>query len=251
VWLLALRLTPEDGTPGGPPYAQVAFAALLLCPAAVGAIGARGHSGPVLVAAGIFCALLSVIAFSGVTLVFLVPAAVFLTTAGDADRFARVRVENRRVLAVALAAVLVALAAAFAGFGIVGLLAGVLLVPIVGLATRQRRGSGHRRPEMVAATLVVALALGAGANLFGSTEEICWVEHATTGGPRYETIPPADGPQSIGEPGTDVVATGCDSGVPTIWAAAVSLAMLVSALALAQVATLLGPPSSEARRHSP
>ncbi len=60
----------------------IALFSLFSVPAAVAVIGARCHARPLLVTAGIMCLFQSYIAFSGVTLGFLVPAIALLWAAG-------------------------------------------------------------------------------------------------------------------------------------------------------------------------
>ena len=61
------------------------LALLLMLPAAIAAIGAWRRSGPLLIAAGVLCLAQSFIAFSGVTLPFLVPAILLLVLGGRAS----------------------------------------------------------------------------------------------------------------------------------------------------------------------
>src|SRR6185436_12118629 len=58
--------------------APVRLAVLFLLPAAVAAIGATRRSRPILVAAGALCLAQSFVAFSGVTIPFVVPAFLLL-----------------------------------------------------------------------------------------------------------------------------------------------------------------------------
>ncbi len=69
----------------GPPEVvprPVVLALLLMLPAAVAAIGAWRRSGPLLLAAGVLCLAQAFIAFSGVTLPFVVPAILLLALGG-------------------------------------------------------------------------------------------------------------------------------------------------------------------------
>ena len=65
--------------------APVRLAALFLLPAAVAAIGAMRRSRPILVAAGALCLAQSFVAFSGVTIPFVVPAFVLLALGVRSD----------------------------------------------------------------------------------------------------------------------------------------------------------------------
>ena len=65
--------------------APVRLAVLFLLPAAVAAIGAMRRSRPILVAAGVLCLAQSFVAFSGVTIPFVVPAFVLLALGVRSD----------------------------------------------------------------------------------------------------------------------------------------------------------------------
>jgi len=65
--------------------APVCLAVLFLLPAAVAAIGARRRSLPILVAAGALCLAQSFVAFSGVTIPFVVPAFLLLALGVRSD----------------------------------------------------------------------------------------------------------------------------------------------------------------------
>jgi hypothetical protein len=72
----------------GPPEivpAPIRLAALLLLPAVIAAIGALRRSRPLLCAAGVLCLGQSFVAFSGVTIPFVVPALVLLALGMRAD----------------------------------------------------------------------------------------------------------------------------------------------------------------------
>jgi len=70
-------LSPPEVVP-----APLTLAALLSLPAGIAAIGAWRRSGPILAAAGVLCLVQSVIAFSGVTIPFVVPGILLLGVAG-------------------------------------------------------------------------------------------------------------------------------------------------------------------------
>ena len=74
------ELRPPETVP-----APVRLALLFLLPAAVAAIGAMRRSRPILVAAGVLCLAQSFVAFSGVTIPFLVPAFVLLALGVRSD----------------------------------------------------------------------------------------------------------------------------------------------------------------------
>ena len=65
--------------------APIRLALLFLLPAAIGAIGAIRRSRPILVAAGVLCLAQSFVAFSGVSIPFVVPAIVLLALGVRSD----------------------------------------------------------------------------------------------------------------------------------------------------------------------
>jgi len=72
----------------GPPEIvprPVVLALLLMLPGAIAAIGAWRRSGPLLIAAGVLCLAQAFIAFSGVTLPFVIPAILLLVLGGRAS----------------------------------------------------------------------------------------------------------------------------------------------------------------------
>jgi hypothetical protein len=73
----ATDMGPPDVVPR-----PVILALLLMVPAAVAAIGAWRRSGPILVAAGLLCLAQAFIAFSGVTIPFVIPAILLLWLGG-------------------------------------------------------------------------------------------------------------------------------------------------------------------------
>jgi len=85
--LMLAIVAAANRSPGAPqevPYAPV-LGLMLAAPAGIGVLGAMSGRRVLLVAAGVACLAQSAIAFSGVTLVFLVPALLFLRAgiAGD------------------------------------------------------------------------------------------------------------------------------------------------------------------------
>ena len=74
------ELRPPEVVPS-----PIRLALLFLLPAAIGAIGAMRRSRPMLVAAGVLCLAQSFVAFSGVTIPFLVPAIVLLALGARND----------------------------------------------------------------------------------------------------------------------------------------------------------------------
>lgn len=97
-----------DVGPGPSTGSVIAFTVLLAGPAVVGAIGSANRRREVLVAAGLAYLPLAVLSFSGVTLVLLIPAALFvyagLRESGASDRTARRR--DHPAIAVAIVGLL-------------------------------------------------------------------------------------------------------------------------------------------------
>jgi hypothetical protein len=94
---------------GPPPLIPrpLALGAMFMLPAAVAAIGAVRRSGPILMAAGILCLAQSFVAFSGVTIPFVVPAFLLLILGARS----RVTETPSRALAGALLVVALGIAA--------------------------------------------------------------------------------------------------------------------------------------------
>jgi hypothetical protein len=228
-------LTAYNQTPGLPAEVPwpIVFGAILVMPALIGGLGAVSGRTSLLVAAGILCLVLSVLSFSGVTLVLLVPGVLFLRAAGAKSGGVRSRAEPARALgwlALAALAVLFALASVpFTGvFGLVGLVSlGALLLALL------RRGNASVGPRDVLITLAtIGLVLGALFTAFANTETICWNARSTAAGLVYERIPATNdfGPLGLE---TGVVGSGCAGGQPTIEGAALTGILLTGAIAIA------------------
>jgi hypothetical protein len=108
--LTGLRVTNESNPgPGMTPLALIGFFAIWAGPGLVGLVGAANRRREVLIGAGIACLPLAVLSFSGVTLIFLAPAILFLY-AGLRDPGSRggaARPLDRPLLSVAIAVLLV------------------------------------------------------------------------------------------------------------------------------------------------
>ena len=65
--------------------APIRLAVLLLLPAVIAAIGAMRRSRPILIAAGVLCLAQSFVAFSGVTIPFIIPAFLLLALGVRSD----------------------------------------------------------------------------------------------------------------------------------------------------------------------
>jgi hypothetical protein len=89
-YALVVAAISANATAGerGPPEtvpAPIRLAGLFLLPAVVAAIGAKRRSRPILIAAGVLCLAQSFVAFSGVTIPFVVPALVLITLGAQSD----------------------------------------------------------------------------------------------------------------------------------------------------------------------
>lgn len=239
---ITLRLMADrPGDLPGPPDtgARTAMVYLLLAtPGVVGLVGVIGRRRVLHVAAGLLCMLQAVIAFSGVTLVFLVPALLFLR-AGLGGRTApdRRAIDARRLVALSAVAVPVALLiVAWAG------VIGVLVLTAIGSVGAVVSG-GHlparpvrpiRRSDAIAAAAIVALVVGAWVSLFTLTEEVCWIASpAPDGSLTYRRIPVTN---TISLRSTEV-AGGCDSGVPTIEGLGISAVLAIGAVGVGFLAS--------------
>jgi hypothetical protein len=226
-FVAASNQTP--GLPAEVPWPFV-FGAILGTPALIGALGAMSGRRVLLVAAGILCVVDSILSFSGVTLVFLVPALIFVRAAAAAPPARREPVRLPHWAALAALAVPVALLVSLnlGIFGVVGLVAIGGVAPF--LLGRGRFSVPWR--EALIGVVVVGLVLGALYSAFANTQTICWNATSTPTGVVYERIPVQDefGPIG-GDPG--IVASGCAGGQPTIEGAALTGILLVGAMAIA------------------
>lgn len=236
-------------SPGTAVARPVLLAAILAVPGIVGWLGARSRRPSVLIAASAACALQAIVAMSGVTLVFLIPALLFLAAVDDragrpidARPTVNAPPEPRRWLRTAVVAVAIApiaILAVVAG-GILGVLT---LVVIAGSAVvRQRYAAAPTMPGLrgvslgiAAGLLIVALHVGAGAALVATSEEVCWVQHDDGS---VHRIPPTP-TLSLG-PGDR--AAGCAGGTFTTEGILLATAALAGEVAIAGVlAATAGP----------
>lgn len=229
IWLLGRRsvdLEPPDLISRG-----LASATLLAVPGIIAWIGAATRRPPVVLAAGILCFLQSVVAFSGVTLVYLVPAIALLRAAADRDDpAAQGPVRPVRLLVAALVAIPIAILVVLQ-LGVFGVLA---LVAVAGLAASRPPGTGERAAgggSALRAVAIVALVVGAWAASLALTETTCWVGRvAPGGGIAWQRIPPS-GTLTVG-PGE--IASTCGGG--TITPAGIAWAGGLVALAITAAA---------------
>jgi hypothetical protein len=228
IWLLAGQ---SDGSE--PPdliSRPLASAVLLGAPGLVGLIGAATGRRTVLVAAGVTCLFQSAISVSGVTLIYLVPAILFLRSATDEGGSSSS--EPIRPLRVALAAV-VAVPIALILILNVGFLGVVLLAIVAGLASSRRRGGqslGLTGGEAARGAAIVLLVVGAWAATLVLAETVCWTaQKAPGGGVTWERIPPSN---TLTLEAGDVSA-GCAGGTITPIGAVVAAGFLLLAMGVA------------------
>jgi hypothetical protein len=222
---------PPEPIPRG-----LALGLLYALPAATGALGAIGGRRSLLAAAAVMSTIGSVVAFSGVTLVFLVPAVVFARAAGTTSGVRPPQRPSWRTL-VLLTLAMVAVVVAALRIGI--LVLPLLVLSVVGLEIG--RGATHARARLssqVGGLLltvgVVGLGISAGWALLSMTETRCWKAYQTPAGIEYWTVPdPGAAPMAFGR---DAIAGGCDGGTLTGQGAATASALGLTAIALAAAA---------------
>jgi hypothetical protein len=207
----------------------LASAVLLGAPGLIGLIGAVTGRRSVLIAAGATCLFQSAISFSGVTLIFLVPAIILLRSATDQGGSSpREEIRPLRVVIAAVAAVPIALIVILN----VGLLGVVLLALLAGIAATARRGGQRLRltgAEAARGAAIVLLVIGAWAATFVLAETVCWIAHQTPAGITWERIPPTN-TISLG---VDDVSGGCAGGTITPIGAAVAAGLILLAIGVA------------------
>lgn len=220
-----------------PPYLvsrSVVLAGLFAVPAIIGAIGAVSGRRSLLAAAAALSTIGSVLSFSGITLLFLVPALLFGAAAGASDATPRERSRfGLRTVAV--------LAVGTIGVIALSLRVGIFVIPMIVLlvlvlqvsrgVTRAGVTPGSLR-GMAAALAIVALVAGAGVAAFAMTETRCWRAYETPNGIEYRDAPgTANGGTISLRPGE--IGGGCDSGVPTMGGSAVASVLSVAAIGIA------------------
>jgi hypothetical protein len=222
-----------------PPQAEsrgLASVALLAAPGLIGLIGAWARRPTVVVAAGVICLLQSVVAFSGVTLVYLLPAIGFLRAATD-DGGSSSRARPAFLIVGAILAVPIAVAVVLS----TGVL-GVLLLVLAGGLAASRRGSRHER-RLTAGALarglaIVILVVGAWLATFAATETACWAGRTEPGGAvAWERIPATD--TLVLDEGITV--STCAAGIPTPAALLVSSVLVAAAIGVAALPPGLRP----------
>lgn len=231
------------------------LALLFATPAAIGAIGAVSGRRVLLLAAGTLCLFQSVLAFSGVTLIFLVPSVVFFyaalkpseATAATRAPTAPVRppwVRLARFVAVVAVGTPLTLFIVFR-LGIFGILA---LMLAAALAFGVDANRGRERPRLrprdgLLGLAVLGLVAGAIVVLFSTTATTCWSARSTPSGLVYDRLP---GNGASGETGpvggdTGVVASGCDGGQFTPRGVSLAGVLLVGAIGLSALSAGVMP----------
>jgi hypothetical protein len=235
IWVLARSqggLDPPDLVPR-----PLASAILLATPGLLGWIGAATDRRTVIVAAGVLCLFQSVIAFSGVTLIYLVPGIIFLRAAAaephpDTDTRRPIRPLN--VVLAALLSIPIALVV-IVNLGLLGIVLLILIVMVTGIASSRRSGTAPPSVtgrDVARGTAVVLLVVGAWAATLAITETTCWIARdAAGGGLAWERIPPTD-ELTVGP---EIVASSCTSGTMTPTGLAVAGLLLIAALGVTVV----------------
>lgn len=191
--LVLVNQLRETVGPPEPVNRGLALGLIYALPAAVGGLGAWAGRRSLLAAAAVACAVGSVLSFSGITLLFLIPALLF------------------------------ALAAAAPG----GAYAASRGAPDAPKAGRDWSGAFV---GLTLAVALVALMVGSAVSLLALTEAQCWIgEENPDGVIVYEIVPDINGisVQSKGE------SAGCSSGVLTVRGAVVAAVLGLGALGLA------------------
>jgi hypothetical protein len=231
----AIWLIPRDSSfePPQPFALRIAIPLLLATPGLLALIAAATGRPVVAIAAGVLCLPQAVIAFSGVTLVFLIPAVAILSSAGARDDQPEERVPvrpARLLLAVVVAVPIVYMLVAT--LGVLAPLVLVLVAGIVGLARRSPPTGNDRRSRVslrdgVTGAVIVVFVVAAWVATLGVTETVCWVARQdASGGLTWQQTPPSDeltvGPGEVGE--------SCASGQPTTIALGLTALLLTAAL---------------------
>jgi hypothetical protein len=224
---------PPEVVPRG-----LAIGLLYAVPAVVAALGAIGGRRSVLAAAAFASAAGSVVAFSGVTIIFLVPALLFAAAAGAGETRTRTPSASGRrlwrLLAFAVLAIPVVVLAVL-NLGIFVVPAIVLLVLAIEIARGAAPTSvGNQLAGLGIAAVVAGLVIGSGFVLFAMTETRCWEAYQTPSGIEYRTVPETEGTVVQSEP--DQIAGGCDSGELTLRGAALSALLSGAAIGVAALA---------------
>ena len=231
---------PPEPVPRG-----LALGVLYALPAAVGALGALGRRRSLLAAASVLSAIGSILAFSGVTLIFLVPSLLFAAAAGAmaSAHTSRWRPSWRALVGVAVGIVTAVLAATRLGVFVLPALVLLLLGLEVMRAARNAPTVGPRLDALLAAVMIVGLGSGAGWTLLTMTETRCWQAYQTPHGIEYRSIPdPGAGPIELRGDG---IAGGCDGGSLTVQGASLAAGLGLMAVALAALVARRSNPTED------
>jgi hypothetical protein len=229
--LAILALARSQGGPEPPLAASrgLASVVLLAAPGLIGLLGAWTRRPTVVVAAGVLCLLQSVVAFSGVTLVYLLPAIGFLRAATDNGGPSSSRPRPVLLLLAAILAVPIAVAVVL----LTGILGVLLLATVAGVAASRSRSGPRPGISTVGAALgvaIVILVVGAWLATFAATETTCWVGRTEPGGAMtWQQIPVTN---TLMVPADATIST-CASGQPTSAALVVASLLIAAALGVA------------------
>ncbi|HKG20027.1 MAG TPA: hypothetical protein VKB00_09830, partial [Candidatus Limnocylindrales bacterium] len=208
----------------------VVATALLAIPRVIGSIGAWSGRRTVLVAAGVLCLLQSAVAFSLVTLVFLLPAVAFLRAAtSEAPAGPRPKLDPVRVVIAVLLGVPVAIAVTMT-LGVIGIL---LLALFAGLAASRRPGRPPvrlLRADAIRGAAIVCLVVGAWMTSFALTETTCWSGRQEADGSITWRRIAVTNELSVG---SDEFVQTCSSGTLTSTGAAIGAGLLALSLVAA------------------
>jgi hypothetical protein len=216
----------------------LAIGLLYAVPGVIAALGATGSRRSLLAAAAFASAAGSVVAFSGVTIIFLVPALLFAAAAGAGETRSAARSATTwrfgRLVAFAVLAVPVVVLAVLT-LGIFVVPAIVLLVLAIEIARGAAPTSvGNQLAGLGIAAVVAGLVIGSGFMLFAMTETRCWEAYQTPSGIEYRTVPETEG--TVVQSGPDQIAGGCDSGALTPRGAALAALLSGGAIGVAALA---------------
>lgn len=240
-------------------------------PAVIGWLGALSDRGRLLAAAGLLYVPLAVLAFSGVTLPFFVPALLYLRAAGRREYLRATGREPgappahgpisfpsryRRVLIVFAAGVASTPIVLWIvlNLGVIGVFGLVLLAGLAQVPAGRGQGTAGAPPPArspdwtgtsararlvgaLEAVAIVTLVLAAGAAAIATTEQRCWIRTDTPNGPVFRQIPPTN----MIALGPDESAGGCDSGEYTLGGIGLEASLLLGAIG---VAALLARPGA-------
>jgi len=236
IWIFARNqdtgLQPPDPVP-----TPLATAVLLALPGLISSIGALTGRRSVVVAAAILCLFQSVIAFSGVTLVYLVPAIAFLRASTLSSLPSERRpIRPLRLLVAFILGIPIALVLVL-NLGVLALLALALVAGVAASGGQRQTAMNVSGIEAARGLAIVLTVIGAWAAVLALTEATCWIARTGTGGGLIWERIPFTNSVTMG-PGD--VASSCSSGVPTPTGLVVAALLLFVALVVA-AAPIGGP----------